>query len=135
MMQLDTHPIRSRKAFVGDTYSYSSGSHIYPEDWDCIRQICPPIKTALIGPASASNPPPVFIEGLRSGAAGFVSTSVLTADEDDCVVIDVDASPAELDPVVGVLVAVLVAVEVSDTAVCLMLMYSSFRALSPFCLP
>lgn len=24
-----------RKAFVGDTYS--SGSHIYPEDWDCIR--------------------------------------------------------------------------------------------------
>ena len=34
MMQLDTHPIRSRKAFVGDTYS--SGSHIYPEDWDCI---------------------------------------------------------------------------------------------------
>lgn len=39
MMQLETHPIRSRKAFVGDTYS--SGSHIYPEDWDCIRQICP----------------------------------------------------------------------------------------------
>ena len=77
----------------------------------------------------------MFIEGLRSGAAGFVSTSVLTADEDDCVVIDVDASPAELDPVVGVLVAVFVAVEVSDTAVCLMLMYSSFRALSPFCLP
>ena len=35
MMQLDDSPIRSRKAFVGDTYS--SGSHIYPEDWDCIR--------------------------------------------------------------------------------------------------
>ena len=35
MMQLDNSPIRSRKAFVGDTYS--SGSHIYPEVWDCIR--------------------------------------------------------------------------------------------------
>ena len=79
--------------------------------------VSPPIRTALIGPASASNPPPVFIEGLRSGAAGFVSATGLTADEDDCVVLDADDSTAELDPVVELLVAVLVAVEVSDAAV------------------
>ena len=77
--------------------------------------VSPPIRTALIGPASASNPPPVFIEGLRSGAAGFVSAPVLTADEDDCVVLDADDSPAEPDPVVELLVVeLLVLVSVDE---------------------
>ena len=49
MMQLDTHHIRSRKAFVGDTYS--SGSHIYPEDWEDIRHSAQIILATLLNNA------------------------------------------------------------------------------------